>query len=102
MSSQFDTKEHFIFQLTSRIETYILSFNPKPEIIYPDAFVKHLYYYAFYDYLKKFQDKLNLHKSEIFEFISKALHLAISEINHHYDCGLYKFQDGRYFLCANL
>ena len=100
MSSRFDTKEHFVVQLTSRIETYILSFNPKPEIISPDAFVKHLYYYALYDYLKKFQDKLKLHKSEIFEFIAKALHLAIAEINRHYN-DLYIFQDGRYFLCAN-
>jgi hypothetical protein len=101
MSSQFDIKERFVFQLTGKIKTYILSFHPMPEIIDPKAFVKHLYYYAFYDYLKKIQDKLNLRKSEIFEFILKAIYLAVSEINDNHSClggVLYKLQDGRYLL----
>ena len=98
MSNQFDTKEHFVFQLTGKVKTYILSFKPLPEIIDTNAFAKHLYYYAFYDYLKKFQDKLHLRKSEIFEFISKAIHIAISEINDNHNGGLYKLQNGGYFL----
>jgi hypothetical protein len=98
MSSAYDTKERFTLQLVSKVKSYILSFNPKPPIIDPDAFVKHLYYYAFNDYLRKSADKFNLRKSEIFEFISKAVHLAIAEINRHFN--LYKLQDGRYYLCV--
>jgi hypothetical protein len=93
MPNIYDTKEHFITQLASQVKSYILSFNPKPEIIIPDAFAKHLYYYAFYDYIKKYQDKFNLRKNELCELISKAVYLAISQIN------LYKFSNGGYYLC---
>jgi hypothetical protein len=98
MSFTYDTKERFTLQLVSKVKSYILSFNPKPPIIDPDAFVKHLYYYAFYDYLRKSADKFNLRKNEIFKFILKAIHLAIAEINRHYN--LYTLQTGRYYLCV--
>ena len=97
MSCKFDTKEHFVSQLTGKVKTYILSLKPMPVFIYPDSFVKHLYYYAFYDYLYKFQVKLNLHKSEVFEYISKAIHIAISEINDSRKYS-YKFDNGIYSL----
>ena len=99
MSSQFDAKERFVFQLTGKIKTYILSFHPLPEIIDPKAFVKHLYYYAFYDYFHKFQVKLNLHKSEVFEYILKAIHIAILDINNSCKYS-YKFDSGIYSLLS--
>ncbi|MHB1702768.1 MAG: hypothetical protein ACYCS0_00925 [bacterium] len=94
MSSNFDTKEHFILQLSGKIKSYILSI--KPAIIESSAFVKHIYYYAFFEYVKKYEDKLRINKTEMMTVIEKAFLLAVSQIT------FYKYQAGRYLLCEHL
>jgi len=91
MSSNYDTKEHFVFQLSVKIKSYILSM--KPLIIESNAFVMHIYHYAFYEYIKKYENKLNIKKAEMFEYIKKAFLLAVSQIS------FYEYRDGRYVIC---
>lgn len=93
MSSNFDTKEHFTLQLTRKIKSYIL--QVKPLIIEADAFVKHIYYYAFFEYVKKYEDKLKINKTEMMSYIEKAFLIAVSQIT------FYRHQSGRYLLCES-
>jgi hypothetical protein len=93
MGSKFDTKERFILSLSGKIKIYILSM--KPLIIEAQAFIKHIYYYAFYDFVKKYEDRFDIKKSEMMSYIEKAFLIAVSEI------GLYRYESGRYLLCAN-
>lgn len=93
MGSKFDTKERFILSLSGKIKIYILSM--KPLIIEAQAFIKHIYYYAFYDFVKKYEDKFDIKKSEMMSYIEKAFLIAVSAI------GLYRYESGRYLLCAN-
>ena len=93
MSSKFDTKEHFILSLSGKIKFYILSI--KPLIIEAQAFVKHIYYYAFYDLVKKYEDKFDVKKNDMMTYIEKAFLIAV------FETGLYRYESGRYLLCAN-
>lgn len=91
MSSNFDTKEYFISRLSGKIKSYILSM--KPMIIESCAFVKHIYYYAFFEYIKKFESKFNINKTEMMVYVEKAFLLAMSQIT------FYEYKDNRYSLC---